>query len=97
MSKAENPRAVPGDNSGDATTVAGDQVRAFIERIERIEEEEAALRSDKKDIYAELKGTGFDAPTIRKIVATRKKDRDAVAEQEALYDLYTAALGGVFA
>ena len=84
-----------GDLEHDSTTngVAQDQLRAFVERIERMEEEKAAIASDIKEIYAEAKGNGFDTKILRKIVAERKQDANERAEQEALLDLYRSALG----
>lgn len=74
-------------------SVAADQLKAFIERIERLEEEKAGITSDIKDIYAEAKGNGFCTKTIRKIVALRKKDHAERQEEEALLELYMQALG----
>ena len=74
-------------------SVAQDQLRAFIERIERMEEEKRAIADDIKEIYAEAKGNGFDVKVLRKIVAIRKQDHAERMEQEALLDLYMAALG----
>ena len=68
-------------------------LRAFIERIERLEEEKKALSDDIKDVYAEAKGNGFDVKIIRKIVSIRKQDRDKRREEEEILDLYLAALG----
>jgi len=76
-------------------SVASDQIRAFIERIERMEEEKAAVAADIKEIYAEAKGNGFDTKILRKIVAIRKQDANERLEQEALLDLYMSALGMV--
>lgn len=73
--------------------VAQDQLRAFIERIERMEEEKAAIAADIKEIYAEAKGNGFDTKILRKIVTIRKQDANERAEQEALLELYMSALG----
>ncbi len=73
--------------------VARDQLRAFIERIERMEEEKAAIGADIKEIYAEAKGNGFDTKVLRKIVTIRKQDANERMEQEALLELYMAALG----
>jgi uncharacterized protein (UPF0335 family) len=78
-------------------SVAQDQLRAFVERIERMEEEKAAIADDIKEIYAEAKGNGFDTKTIRKIVAIRKQDANERLEQEALLELYMSALGMVAA
>ncbi len=74
-------------------SVAQDQIRAFIERIERMEEEKSVIAEDIKEIYAEAKGNGFDTKVLRQIVAIRKKDHAERMEQEALLELYMAALG----
>ena len=74
-------------------SVAQDQLRAFIERIERLEEEKAAIAGDIKEIYAEAKGNGFDTKVLRKIVSIRKQDQSERMEQEALLELYMSALG----
>ena len=74
-------------------SVAEDQLRAFIERIERMEEEKAAIAADIKEIYAEAKGNGFDTKILRKIVTIRKQDAKERMEQEAILDLYMGALG----
>ena len=74
-------------------TVAAGQLRAFIERIERLEEEKQTISDDIKDVYAELKGTGFDAKAVRTIIRLRKKDANERQEEEAILDLYLAALG----
>jgi uncharacterized protein (UPF0335 family) len=74
-------------------SVAADQLKAFIERIERLEEEKAGIAGDIKDIYAEAKGTGYDTKAIRKIVSLRKKDHAERQEEEAILELYMQALG----
>jgi uncharacterized protein (UPF0335 family) len=68
-------------------------LRAFIERIEKLEEEKKALADDIKEVYGEAKGTGFDVKIIRKIVSIRKQDRDKRREEEEILDLYLSALG----
>ncbi len=73
--------------------IAAKRLRSFIERIERLEEEKAALAADIREVYAEAKGDGFDAKTMRQIVRLRKLDSADRAEQDALLDLYKAALG----
>ena len=73
--------------------IAVDRLRSFIERIERLEEEKAALAGDIREVYAEAKATGFDVRTIRQVVRLRKLDRDARHEQEHLLDLYKQAVG----
>ncbi len=75
------------------STIAADQLRSFIERIERLEEEKAALSSDIREVYAELKATGFEPKTVREIVRLRKLDSNELQEQEALLDTYKSALG----
>jgi uncharacterized protein (UPF0335 family) len=68
-------------------------LRAFVERIERLEEEKKALSGDIKDVYAEAKANGFDVRIMRRIVSIRKQDRDSRIEEETILDLYLAALG----
>ncbi len=68
-------------------------LRAFIERIERLEEEKKALSDDIKDVYGEAKGNGFDVKIMRKIISIRRLDRDKRIEEETILDLYLAALG----
>jgi len=74
-------------------SVAQDQIRAFIERIERLEEEKASIAGDIKEVFAEAKGNGFDTKVLRKIVSIRKQDHNERMEQEALLELYLTALG----
>lgn len=69
------------------------RILSFIERIERLEEEKAALLADIKEIYAEAKGVGFDTKTLRRVVALRKIDAEKRREQEELLDLYKNAIG----
>jgi uncharacterized protein (UPF0335 family) len=76
-------------------TVAAGQLRAIIERIERLEEEKKTISDDIKDVYAEAKGTGFDTKAVRTIVRLRKKDQAERQEEETILDLYKAALGMV--
>jgi len=73
--------------------VAGEQLRAFVERIERLEEEKKAIADDIKEVYAEAKGNGFDTKVMRRLVSIRKQDRAERLEQEAILDLYMHALG----
>lgn len=76
-------------------SVAQDQLRAFIERIERLEEEKAAISADIKEIYAEAKGNGFDTKILKAIIRIRKQDANERIEQEAILELYMSALGMV--
>lgn len=73
--------------------VAGDRLRAYIERIERLEEEKAALAEDIKDIYCEVKAVGFEAKIVRKIVRLRKQDSQQRREESELIELYKSAIG----
>ena len=74
-------------------TVAAGQLRAFIERIERLEEEKQTLADDIKEVFAEMKGTGFDTKAVRTIIRLRKQDQAERQEAEAILELYMAALG----
>jgi uncharacterized protein (UPF0335 family) len=73
--------------------VNASQLRSFIERIEHIESEIIDRREDRKEIYAEAKGNGFDAKIIRKVVSIRKVDAAKRREEEEILDLYLEALG----
>ena len=75
------------------TRFAKDQLKAFVERIERLEEEKKALSSDIKDIFAEAKSAGFDVKVIRQLIRIRKQEPAEVEEQETLLDVYRRALG----
>lgn len=78
----------------DVTTIARDQLKAIVERVERLEEEEkAALAGDIRDIYAEAKGSGFDTKALRQVIRLRKQDASEREEADALLDLYLNALG----
>ncbi len=74
-------------------TVAASQLRAFIERIERLEAEKKTIADDIKEVYAEMKGTGFDTKAVRTIIRLRKKDQAERQEEEAILELYMNALG----
>jgi len=77
----------------DVGGIAGDRLKSFIERIERLEEERKALGADLKEVYAEAKGNGFDTKIMRQIVRLRRMDKDDLDEQETLLDVYRRALG----
>jgi uncharacterized protein (UPF0335 family) len=77
------------------TSFARDQLKAIIERIERLEEEKKATSDDIRDVYAEAKGNGFDVKALRTIVRLRKLDTDERREQEAVLETYMHALGMV--
>lgn len=74
-------------------SVAADQLRAFVERVERMNEEKAAINADISEIFKEAKFSGFDTKVMKKIIADRAKDANALMEFETIYDLYAAALG----
>jgi len=77
----------------DAHGVVRDQLRSFIERIERLEEEKKTIADDIKDVYGEAKGTGFDTKILKKVISIRKQDKDERLEQEAILETYLLALG----
>ena len=82
--------------TGDGVAKSGfakEQLRSFVERVERLEEERTALTADIREIYSEAKGLGFDAKIMRQVVRMRKLDKADFQEQEAMLDLYLSALG----
>ena len=84
---AKEPKEEP------ATRFAKDHLKAFVERIERLEEEKKAIADDIRDVYAEAKANGFDVKALRTIVRLRKQDADERREQEAILETYLHALG----
>jgi uncharacterized protein (UPF0335 family) len=88
--------AIPKDHDMDAdvggTGVAAAELKQFVERIERLEEEKKAIADDVRDVYAELKGRGFETKVVRQIVKIRKQDHAERKEMEAILDLYMQAL-----
>lgn len=74
-------------------TVAAGQLRAFVERIERLDEDLKAMNDDRKEVYVEAKGDGFDVRAIKEIVRLRRMDQSERQERESILDLYKAALG----
>ena len=81
------------DITDTSQTVAAGQLRAFIERIERLEEEKKTISDDIRDVYAEAKGNGYDVKALRTIVRMRKQDANERAEQETILETYMQALG----
>jgi len=77
----------------DVGGIAGERLRSFIERLERLEEEKRTLGEDIKEVFAEAKGSGFDTKIMRQIIKIRRMDKDALDEQETLLDIYKRALG----
>jgi uncharacterized protein (UPF0335 family) len=77
------------------TAAAQTRLRTIIERIERLEEDKAAVANDIKEVFAEAKGEGYDVKVLRKVVRLRKQDKAKRLEEEALLDLYLSAIGGI--
>jgi uncharacterized protein (UPF0335 family) len=77
----------------EAGGIAAGQLRSFIERIERLEEEKKGISDDIRDVFAEAKGTGFDTKIMRQVIRLRKMDKAERQESEAILDLYLNALG----
>ena len=88
MSVAEGEDRMPA-----VTKAAKDHLKAFVERIERLEEEKKTISDDIKDVYAEAKANGYDVKALRSVVRLRKQDSDERKEHEAILDTYLAALG----
>ena len=85
--------AVKEDAEQTAHRFAKDQLKAFVERVERLEEEKKAISDDIKDVYAEAKGNGYDVKALRTIIRMRKEDPNERAEQETILETYLQALG----
>lgn len=81
------------NNEDNAQVVAVGQLRSFIERIERLEEEKKTISDDIKEVYAEVKGSGFDVKAVRTVVRMRKKEDHERQEEESMIQLYKDALG----
>ncbi|MDO8877332.1 MAG: DUF2312 domain-containing protein [Pseudolabrys sp.] len=87
------PSSAAAEQEQPSTRFAKDQLKAIIERIEKLEEEKKATSEDIRDVYAEAKGNGFDAKALRAIVRMRKMDSDERREQEEILETYMHALG----
>ncbi|KKK90080.1 hypothetical protein LCGC14_2726660 [marine sediment metagenome] len=74
-------------------SVTAEELRQFIERFERLEQEKKDIAEAQKEVMAEAKGRGYDTKVMRKIIALRKRDKDDIAEEEAVLEMYMAALG----
>jgi len=77
------------------SAAAQGRLKSFIERIERLEEDKAAITADMKEVFGEAKGEGFDTKIMRKVVRLRKQDKAKRQEEEAILDLYLSAIGGL--
>ena len=95
MSTAETSPTSQPTTTVNTGGVAQDQLRSVVERIERLEEEKAAIANDIKEVYAEAKGNGFDTKTLREVIRKRKQDKAERQEQESILELYMHALGMV--
>lgn len=73
--------------------VTAEELRQFIERFERLEAEKKDIADQQKEVMAEAKGRGYDTKVLRKVIALRKRDRDDIAEEEAVLEMYKQALG----
>lgn len=82
-----------GHNSDQAYSVAADELRQFIEQFEQLEAEKKDITERQKEVMAEAKARGYDTKVMRKIVAYRKRDRDDIAEEHAILEMYAEALG----
>jgi uncharacterized protein (UPF0335 family) len=89
----QNNTGIDGKKDAPATRFAKDQLRAIIERIERLAEERKSISDDIRDVYAEAKGNGFDVKALRTVVRLRKQDANERAEQETILETYMQALG----
>ena len=87
-----NPPVV--ESEGDATyRVTANELRQFVERIERLDAEKKDLAEQQKEVMAEAKSRGYDTKVLRKVIALRKRDKDDIAEEEAVMEMYKEALG----
>ncbi len=87
------PTAAAAKDDQPAPRFAKDQLKTFVERVERLEEEKKAIADDIRDVYAEAKGNGYDVKTLRVVVRLRKQDVNERREQEAILETYLHALG----
>ncbi len=96
MADGSSPIAASQDAHPDVlTSTAQGRLKSFIERVERLEEDKAAIGNDLKEVWAEAKGEGFDVKILRKVIRLRKQDKVKREEEEALTELYLQAIGGL--
>lgn len=87
-----------GTSFSDTEVLSGDaqsRLKSFVERIERLEEDKAAISEDMKEVFAEAKGEGFDTKVLRKVIRWRKQDKNKRQEEEAVLELYLSAIGEI--
>jgi uncharacterized protein (UPF0335 family) len=93
---SDTSTTIPGADSPAEPTgyrVTADELRQFIERYERLEQEKKDIAEAQKEVMAEAKGRGYDTKVMRKVIALRKRDKDDIAEEEAVLEMYMEALG----
>lgn len=83
----------PAESTPDSYRVTAEELRQFIERIERLDAEKKDIAEQQKEVMAEAKGRGYDTKVMRKVIALRKREPDDIAEEEAVLDMYKSALG----
>lgn len=81
------------EEAADAYKVTASELRQFIERIERLDQEKKDIAEQQKEVFSELKGRGYDVKVVRTLLRLRKRDKDDVAEEEAILEMYKEALG----
>ncbi len=81
------------DSTDTSYRVTADELRQFVERIERLDAEKKDIAEQQKEVMAEAKGRGYDTKVLRKVIALRKRDQNDIAEEEAVLDMYKEALG----
>jgi len=93
MSDISGPESSPESGIDSTYRVTANELRQFIERIERLDAEKKDLAEQQKEVMAEAKGRGYDTKILRKVIALRKRDKDDIAEEEAVLEMYKEALG----
>jgi uncharacterized protein (UPF0335 family) len=93
MEKPAMPATAAAEKEQPATRFAKDQLKAIVERVEKLEEEKKAISDDIRDVFAEAKVNGYDVKALRQVVKLRKLDKNERQEQEAILDTYLVALG----
>lgn len=91
--QTDNGTFYGGADGGDTYRVTADELRQFIERWERLDAEKAEIADQQKEVMAEAKARGYDTKVMRKVIALRKRDKDDIAEEEAVLEMYKQALG----
>jgi uncharacterized protein (UPF0335 family) len=89
----ENPLDTTEQEKSDSYRVTAGELRQFVERLERLDSEKKDIAEQMKEVMAEAKGRGYDTKVVRKLVALRKRDKDDIAEEDAVLEMYKEALG----